>query len=533
MGQGGASEKYRTAVTYIKTNRPVNVCQVSRSVLGLFILIVVSSQISLVATPLPQAPAYWPTNGWRSSTPEQQGIDSVKLADALDYIRQHDINIHSLLLVRNGYVVLDAYFYPYDEKSIHDLASVTKSVTSTLIGIAIDQGKLKSVLQEVPELFAPNAIANQDERKARLTLASLLSMTSGLKCQPEENELTLHRMMESRDWVQFMLDLPMAEEPGSKFVYCSGGMHLLSGIISKTAGMSAFEFARRSLFEPLGIHDAVWPADPHGVNHGWGDLHLHPRDMAKLGYLYLNHGMWDGKRIISSDWIADSTRVHAHTGSDSDYGYGWWVRPKDKLYEAVGRGGQRITVLPELNLVAVETGGGFEPGDVGALLVQALKSDRPLPENPAGVARLHSALRTSTLPPASKPVPPMSQMAAKVSGKTYEMGPNPIGLQKISLTFSPHVEASVRLRFADGRSEVRPIGLDGVARISPNGRYGLPVAIRARWQDAHSFVLDYDEVANINDYRFTLNFHENVVSVDLSERTADVTVSFEGTMKDE
>ena len=155
--------------------------------------------------------------------------------------------------------------------------------------------------------------------------------------------------------------------------------------------------------------------------------------------------------------------------------------------------------------------------------------NRPLPENPAGVARLESALRTSTLPPAAKPVLPLPQMAAKVSGKIFVMGPNPIDLQKLSLKFPPHAEASVRFTFADGRNEVRPIGLDGVARISANGRYRLPVAIRALWQDAHSFVLDYDEVANINDYRLTLNFHENVVSVDLSERTADVTVSYEGT----
>jgi hypothetical protein len=328
------------------------------------------------------------------------------------------------------------------------------------------------------------------------------------------------------------IDGIVANEPGQRFVYCSGGMHLLSGVVSKTTGMAALDFARRSLFEPLGIHEAVWPGDPQGVNHGWGDLHLHPRDMAKIGYLYLNHGMWDGKQIVSANWIADSTRVHIQTGSDSDYGYGWWVRPKDKLYEAVGRGGQRITVLPELNLVAVETGGGFEPGDVGALLVKALKSDRPLADNPAGVARLDAALRTSTLPPPSKPIPPLPQMAAKVSGKTYEMGPNPIGLQKVSLTFPPQADASVRLTFADGRSEIRQIGLDGVGRISPNGRYGLPVAIRGLWQGETTFVLDYDEVGNINDFRFALNFHDNAVTVDLSERTADVTVSFAGTTKD-
>jgi CubicO group peptidase (beta-lactamase class C family) len=449
----------------------------------------------------------------------------------VEYIRQHNINIHSLLIVRNGYVVLDAYFYPYQENSVHDLASVTKSVTTTLIGIAIDQGKLKSVRDRMPELFSARPIANRDERKERLTLESLLTMTSGLRCQPQQNELTLHQMMESKDWVQYMLDLPMAYDPGSKFVYCSGGMHLLSGLISQTTGMSALDFARQSLFEPLGIHEAVWPADPRSVNHGWGDLHLHPRDMAKIGYLWLNHGLWDGKQIVSREWVADSTRVHSQTGLDSDYGYGWWVRPKDKLFEAVGRGGQRITVLPELKLVAVMTGGGFEPGDVGALLLPAIKSDHPLPENSAGVARLAAAVKAGTLPPQSTPVPNLPQRAGRVSGRTYLMETNPLGLLEMSFTFPPRAEGSVRLAFADGRREVRPIGLDGVPRISPNGRFGLPVAVRGLWQSEQNFVLDYDEVANINDLRFSLNFQESNVTVELSERTAGVTVSFKGRAK--
>jgi hypothetical protein len=154
-----------------------------------------------------------------------------------------------------------------------------------------------------------------------------------------------------------------------------------------------------------------------------------------------------------------------------------------------------------------------------------------LPKNPAGVARLKAALNTSTLPPTPKTIPPLPQTATKVSGKTFVLGPNPIGLQEISLTFTPHQAASVGLTFADGRREVRQIGLDGVPRISPNGRYGLPAAVKGLWQSETTFVIDYDEVANINDFQLTLNFRENVMVVDLSERTAGVTVSFEGRMK--
>lgn len=473
-------------------------------------------------------PDYWPTKEWRSTTPEQQGVDSAKLAEALTAIRQHDIRIHSLLLVRNGYVILEAYFFPFDKDNLHDLASVTKSVTSTLVGIAIDQRKVRSVNEPVADLFPRRTIANGDARKAKLTLADLLTMTSGLACHPEDNELTLHQMMNSKDWLQFMLDLPMTAEPGQNFVYCSGGTHLLSGIISETTGMNALAFARSSLFEPLGIHDVVWPADPNGNNHGWGDLHLRPGDMAKLGYLWLNHGMWDGKQVVSADWVTNSTRVHAHTSSDSDYGYGWWVRPKDKLYEAVGRGGQRITVLPELNLVAVMTGGGFEPGDVGALLLPAIKSDRALPANPVGVARLEAAIKEMARAPSGKPADAIPKTATAVSGQTFVLDQNPIGLKEMSFLFTSKDAASLSIGFVDGRREVRPIGLNGIPLVSPNGRFGLPVAVKGFWQDERTFVLDYDEVGNINHFRFRVNFREDTVGIELSEATADVTVTFSG-----
>ncbi len=216
-------------------------------------------------------------------------MDSEVLAQAFDYVRQNQIPIHSLLIVRNGYVVLDAYFYPFQEGLVHDGASMTKSITSTLIGIAIGEHKLSSVRQGVLSLFPGRNIANRDERKGRMAVEDLLTMTSGLDCHVDHGEITLREMMQSKDWVQFMLDLPMLAGPGSKFEYCSGGMHLLSGIISQSTGTSALEFARRELFQPMGIDDVIWPSDPQGVSFGWGDLHLQPRDMAKIGYLWTGY----------------------------------------------------------------------------------------------------------------------------------------------------------------------------------------------------------------------------------------------------
>lgn len=470
---------------------------------------------------------YWPTHGWRSSSPEAQGMDSEKLALAFDYVRLHQVPIHSLLIVRNGYVVLDAYFYPFQAGQVHDVASVTKSITSTLIGIAIAEHKLSSVHQPVLSLFPDLKVGNHDNRKDGMTIEQLLSMTSGLDCHFAHGEITLKEMMQSKNWAQFMLDLPMVVEPGSKFEYCSGGMHLLSGIISRSTGTSALEFARRELFQPLGIDDVIWPSDPQGVSHGWGDLHLQPRDMAKIGYLWLNHGRWEGRQILPVDWMPAATQPHSHPNFGSgEYGYGFWVYPERNppQYEALGRGGQRINVVPGKNVIVVITGGGFEPGDIGKFIGDSIKSDQPLPENQAGDAHLAAAVGAAAQPPAA----PAISMSNAISGRKYIVETNPVGLESFSLTFSDNNEAMAKLEFTDGRVEQRPLGLDGIPRLFRGGRFGLPVALQGWWENNSTFVFDYDEVANINAYRFRLTFVQDAVGIELSEKTGLVEATFQG-----
>ena len=446
----------------------------------------------------------------------------------------YNSQVNKNLIVRNGYVVLDAYFYPYNEKDIHDVASVTKSVTSTLVGVAMNEGKIKLLSQPVLSFFT-GSVANNDERKQKLAIEHLLSMTSGLQCEPRKNELTLLQMKESADWVKFMLDLPMADEPGRKFIYCSGTMHLLSGIVTRATNQSANDFAGRSLFEPLGIRNVNWPTDRQGINHGWGDLHLHPRDMAKIGYLWLSQGMWNGRRLISADWMMQATQVHAKSGSD-EYGYGFWIRSGVGLYEALGRGGQRISVVPAKNIVIVFTGGGFEPGDIGKFLLAAIKSDQPLPENQIDFAELTAAVKRAGAVPPSKAVPSLPQLAKEVSGNILQFDENPAGLRDLTFTFRRGAEATVRLTFADNRFteklvSVRPIGLDGVLRFSPGGRFGLPVGLKGFWKDNATFVLDYDEIANINHYQFEIKFSEKDVYIQLSEKTGTVKLNFAGKRK--
>lgn len=182
------------------------------------------------------AQSYWPTQGWRTSTPEQQGMDSNKLAEAVEFILRENVRAHSLLVVRNGFVVADAYFYPCTPNARHDVASVTKSITSTLIGIAVDKGLVKDVSQPVLGFFADRKAVNLDERKRAMTVEHLLMMESGLQFINSPTEVTLFQMMGSPDWIQFMLDLPMTDPPGTRFAYNSGAVHLLSAIVRKTSG---------------------------------------------------------------------------------------------------------------------------------------------------------------------------------------------------------------------------------------------------------------------------------------------------------
>jgi CubicO group peptidase (beta-lactamase class C family) len=191
--------------------------------------------------------------------------------------------------------------------------------------------------------------------------------------------------------LQFTLDLKVTHIPGAHFEYCSPGMHLLSAILQQATGMKASEFARVNLFEPLGITDVICETDPQGYSDGWARLYLHPRDMAKIGYLMLHQGRWEGKQIVSSKWVEEATRLQKKTGRGDNYGYGWWVPPPTQFIEfaAEGRGGQYIRVLPELNLIVVTTGRGFGWNDIVPLLVPAIVDmTEPLSPNPKAVEQL-------------------------------------------------------------------------------------------------------------------------------------------------
>ena len=478
-----------------------------------------------------QSSSYWPTNEWRTSTPEEQGLDSEQLVKLFDFVEENEINIHSLLITRNGFVVLDAYFYPNSQGILHDLASVTKSITSTLIGIALDKGDIKSVKQRVLDFFPERKIANLDENKKNLTIEHLLTMTTGFCRDFNHGERQLEQMRRTEDWVQFMLDQPLLTKPGTEFAYCSGASQLLSAIISEATGMSALDFARTHLFEPLNIQDVIWPADPQGNNTGWGDFFMHSKDMAKIGYLFLNEGKWKDKQVISAEWIKQATKQRITLADGEGYGYRWWMPDElPGLYEARGRGGQRICVLPEKNFVVVFTGSGFEPGDIGGFIMASEQSGQSIPENPEGYKLLQKKIKEAAKAPTPKPVPEMPPAARKISGRTYLLEPNDLGLISFSLSFEKRDEASLRL-IEDDHEETNPIGLDGLYRFSPNSRFGLPEALRGHWESDQEFYLEYHEFANNHLFRIWFHFEGNSASMKIIENTGLVNATIKARVK--
>lgn len=335
----------------------------------------------------------WPTKAWPESKPEAEGLDRAAL-DSLDaeLAAGKQGYVDSMLVIRNGRVVYEKgydrsadyrrlfegkgapgiynYYDPgwhpyYKGTRLHTMQSVSKSVTSALIGIAIGRGEISGVDAKMMPFFAAFGIP-PDPRRDRMTLADVLTMRTGIRWDEESAEYTNPAnncaVMESKDdWVRYVLEQPMAQEPGKSFVYNSGATELLSYLIRKATGKQADDYAKEHLFAPLGI-EFFWKRTPKELADTEGGLYLTPRDLAKIGYLYMKDGVWDGKRILPEGWVKASTAPLTATSEKGiGYGHQWWVLPPKGAatrgaFLAWGYGGQLLIVAPELELIAVFTG---------------------------------------------------------------------------------------------------------------------------------------------------------------------------------
>lgn len=341
----------------------------------------------------------WPSKKWSESNASDQGMDPSMLDALHKRIKRGEFGyVDQMLIVRNGHIVFNEKYthdyvganagkdqessqynyyssnwHPYYHGSeLHTLQSVTKSVTSAVVGIAIRRGDLSGLDALVIDSFDANTIENLDDRKRAITIEDLLTMRAGIDWDEttypySDPRNTAIQLEASEDWVQFVINRPMSHQPGTHFAYSSGASQLLSHVIKSKTGKNIDEYAREHLFRPIGIKKTYWKKTPSGLPDTEGGLYLKAEDIARIGYLYINDGVWNETRVLPQQWVTDTATpsipdVNPESNSDNrGYGYQWWLVPykgnrATHFLAGMGYGGQYLFVVPEKQIVAVFTG---------------------------------------------------------------------------------------------------------------------------------------------------------------------------------
>jgi CubicO group peptidase (beta-lactamase class C family) len=463
---------------------------------------------------------YWPTTAWRTSTPEAQGMDSSKLNSMFETIQKRGLDLHHVMVIRNGVVVVGADYYPYSRDDLHIVNSVTKSFTSAVIGKLIDEGLIKSVEEPVISYFDDITIANPSPLKSKLLLKHLLTMTAGFEWTEDGNygatydSYTL--MSRSPHPYRYILDQPVLTEPGSEFYYNTGASHLLSSIVTQVMKKTEEHYALEKILKPIGIDHIFWRQDKDGINSGGSGLFVSVEDLARFGYLFLNQGKWDNAQILSEAWISESTQKQVETpnglaGRDG-YGYQWWQNSFGG-YSARGYAGQYLFVMPEENMVVVFM--SSLPGSkffmpetlVGDFIKPAILSNAPLPENKTAFEALSNTLEDIKKAPEALLVSELPVQLKSVSGKIYPLEAG----EKIGLDFLEGADVATLHWFVDGIQYDVPVGLDGVYRMSDCPDFYIAglvssVGFRGKVVGQNSFAIDIRPVESDSVYTLTLNW---------------------------
>ena len=533
------------------------------SVLSLIIILILLISLGISITNKPQMerisyepvnPDYWPTREWQIAIPEEQGMDSAKLLEMVEFYREErseneKISIDSITIVRNGYIVADIYLNPlFPKDTKHIIHSCTKSIMSALIGIAIAEGYIEGIDDLVLAILDDKNIENADARIKALTLKHLLAMQAGLRSQDSYlyQWKGLFKMQATDDWTEYVLDLPMEAEPGTRFDYSNMASFLLSAIITKTTGKDTLSFAQEHLFDPLEINDVQWEKSPQGIDIGWARMWLKPHDMAKIGLLYLQKGKWENQQIIPTRWVEESLTAHsfpkkyryvydeegkvdrmasgglwmftnlARPFADG-YGYQWWLDKSD-MYSAVGNGGQYIMVVPKENLVVVFTSklsgadSFLSAKMLDKYILPAIVSNEPITANKTAQHKLSLFSEPPSQAVKPKPVPELPTIARKISHETYSLDSNPWKYNNFKLIFDPQKDYAEFSYTAKEKDVVNyRVGLNGVHRLTEtnNNTY----AAVGSWTTPDTFVIDYELVGYSTRGKWVLTFDKQGIAV--------------------
>jgi len=393
-----------------------------------FMLLVNLSLLAQLKEPLPR------------SNPEAEGVSSAQILQFLDAVSKSKNEFHSLMILRHGKVIAEGWWNPYRPDLRHTMYSTSKSFTSTAVGFAVTEGKIK-LSDKVISYFPDDLPDTVSPALAALTLKDLITMSVGQKPDPT------FKTMQSDNWAKYFLSLPIVDTPGKVFLYNSISPYMLSAIVQKVTGKKIIDYLRPRLFEPLGIEGVDWEISPQGINSGGWGLRVKTEDMAKFGQMYLQKGVWKGKQILPKSWVEEATTFKidqapkmAQASRDSNdwaqgYCYQFW-RCRHNAFRADGAFGQYIVMMPDQDAVVIITGETADMQDELNLLwthlLPAFKGS-VLPADAAHAGLLKKKLSTMALPPANLvPDPPM---AASISGKSFSLDSNDMKAESVSFVF--------------------------------------------------------------------------------------------------
>ncbi len=371
------------------------------------------------------------------ATPESQGIASSAILQFIDAAESQIHELHSFMLLRHGSVVAEGWWSPYEPNLPHMLFSLSKSFTSTAVGLAVAEG-LFSIDDPVLSFFPDEAPAEPNEHLAAMRVRHLLSMSTGHAV----DTMPLMRERPDGNWAKGFFGVPVLHAPGTHFLYNTGATYMLSAIIQKISGMKLIDYLTPRLFEPLGIENPIWEESPQGINTGGYGLNIKTEDIARFGQLYLQKGIWEGSRLVPEAWVEEATAFHISNGDDAKsdwaqgYGYQFW-RCQHNAYRGDGAFGQYCVVMPEQDAVLAITSGLGDMQQplnlVWDILLPAMNTES-LANDPAAHDRLTQKLSGLSIPPVQGNT--SSPSVSGVSGRTYTVEPNELKFETIALNFS-------------------------------------------------------------------------------------------------
>ncbi|MBN2148514.1 MAG: serine hydrolase [Anaerolineales bacterium] len=449
------------------------------------------------------------------TSPEAQGIASSVITDFVASAETTIENLHSFMLLRHGAVVAEAWWHPYRAEAPHMLYSLSKSFTSTAVGMAVAEGRL-SVNDLLLKFFPEDAPKKISKNLAAMKVRHLLSMSTG------HDQDTTERTMYSRNPFKTFLSLPVEHDPGTHFVYNSGATYMLAAIVQKLSGQTLMEYLTPRLFKPLGIENAAWESHPNGVNFGGWGLNIKTEDIARFGQLYLQKGQWNGQQLFPAAWVEEATSKQVQNGPDPNpdweqgYGFQFWRCQPRGVYRGDGAFGQFCIVMPEQDAVLAITAGVPDMQSVLSLVWdKLLPAMRPAaqPEDTAAASTLSKALKGLAISPPHGTA--SSALGAQLSGKTFAFQPNELRLHSLSFDFAAN-RFTYRLLSGGQRRGKHSLKFGNGGWVEDVTSLSMPtpskVAASGVWTAENTFVLSLCHYETPYIHTFTCTFAEDQVT---------------------